>query len=77
MNHTLVLSNAIAMGLLLGLHYAPQKGTETVAQRMPHYLQLQKAPQLAVMNDRTDSRILEVREEVGSTLNHSSERWIF
>ncbi|MGF0348016.1 hypothetical protein ACQR3P_30710 [Rhodococcus sp. IEGM1300] len=77
MNHALVLSNAIAMAVVLGLHYAPQNGTETVAQRMPHYLQLQKAPQLAVMNDRSDSRILGVREEAGSTLSQSSERWIF
>ncbi|MVV50287.1 hypothetical protein EJA72_18895 [Pseudomonas sp. PB120] len=52
MNNALLLANAIALAILLGFHFAPEHGAEPVAQRMPHYLQLQRAPQLAVMNDQ-------------------------
>jgi len=55
MNNILLLSNVIALALLLGFTFTPEKDEESIAQRMPHYLQLQKAPQLAVMN--TDSGV--------------------
>lgn len=52
MNSALLLSNAIALTVLVGFHFPPENPAKTVAQRMPHYLQLQKAPQLAVMSDQ-------------------------
>ena len=54
MNSTLLLANAIALAVLVGFHFVPESGAEPVAQRMPHYLQVQKAPQLAVLSDQSD-----------------------
>ncbi|MGF6557889.1 hypothetical protein ABIA48_004269 [Pseudomonas sp. S30_BP2TU TE3576] len=48
----LLLSNAIALTVLPGFHFTPESGAAQVAQRMPHYLQLQKAPPLAVKSDQ-------------------------
>ncbi|RLU10157.1 hypothetical protein CS078_08460 [Pseudomonas prosekii] len=77
MNSALLISNAIALTVLLGFQFAPENGAdEMVARRMPHYLQLQKAPQLAVMNDRQASANKEVSQQ--STLAQpSSDRLIF
>ena len=52
MNSALLLSIAIALTVLPGFYFTPESGATQVAQRMPHYLQLQKAPQLAVMSDQ-------------------------
>jgi hypothetical protein len=52
MNSALLLSNAIVLTVLPGFHFTPESGATQVAQRMPHSLQLQKAPQLAVMSDQ-------------------------
>lgn len=52
MNRALLLSNAIALAVLIAFHFAPKSTEVQVAQRMPHYLQLQRAPQLAVMTDQ-------------------------
>ncbi|MFJ2489312.1 MULTISPECIES: hypothetical protein [unclassified Pseudomonas] len=52
MNSTLLLANAIALAVLVGFHFIPE-GAEPVAQRMPHYLQVQRAPQLAVLSDQS------------------------
>jgi hypothetical protein len=46
------LSCAIALAVLAGAHFVPESSATQVAQRMPHYLQLQKAPQLAVTSDQ-------------------------
>jgi hypothetical protein len=73
MNSALLLSNAIALAVLLGFHFAPESGAEPVAQRMPHYLQLQKAPQLAVMSDQ---RVF-VSEDSSLLRTQSSERLVF
>lgn len=76
MNSALLISNAIALTVLLGFQFAPENDAEMVARRMPHYLQLQKAPQLAVMNDRQASANKEVSQQ--STLTQpSSDRLIF
>ena len=48
----LLLSSAIALTVLPGFHFTHESGATKVAQRMPHYLQLQKAPQLAVKSDQ-------------------------
>jgi hypothetical protein len=73
MNSVLLLSNAIALAVLLGFHFAPESDAEPVAQRMPHYLQLQKAPQLAVMSDQ---RVF-VSEDSSPIRTQSSERLVF
>jgi hypothetical protein len=52
MNSALLLSIAIALTVLPGFYFTPESGAMQVSQRMPHYLQLQKAPQLAVMSDQ-------------------------
>lgn len=53
MNSTLLLANAIALTVLVGFHFNPQSAApEPVVQRMPHYLQVQRAPQLAVLSDQ-------------------------
>ncbi|MFJ2540762.1 MULTISPECIES: hypothetical protein [unclassified Pseudomonas] len=52
MNSTLLLANAVALAILVGFHFAPESA-ERVAQRMPHYLQVQKAPQLALLSDQS------------------------
>ena len=64
MNSALLLSNAIALVILVGFNVAPESGAEPLAQRMPHYLQVQKAPQLAVMNDRGSFMGQEISQEV-------------
>lgn len=74
MNSVLLLSNAIALTVLLGGHFASDTGAEQVAHRMPHYLQLQKAPQLAVMNDHRGFANQDVSQE---NVAQTSERLVF
>ncbi|MEB0048224.1 MULTISPECIES: hypothetical protein [unclassified Pseudomonas] len=77
MKSALLLSNAMALAMLLGVHFAPESGAEPVAQRMPHYLQLQKAPQLAVMNVQRGAVNQAVNQPVDGAGQPPSERWIF
>lgn len=77
MNSTLLLSNAIALTVLLGFHFIPESGAEPVAQRMPHYLQVQRAPQLAVMSDQRSFVSQEVSQEGIWVPAQSSERLVF
>ncbi|HEX4548608.1 hypothetical protein [Pseudomonas sp.] len=65
MNSTLLLANAIALAVLAGFHFAPESA-EPVAQRMPHYLQVQKAPQWAVLSDqnRFSAQVVDEPEQV-------------
>jgi hypothetical protein len=77
MNSALLLSNAIALAVLLGFHFAPENGTESVAQRTPHYLQLQKAPQLAVLNDQRGFASQDVSQEKILRPAPASERLVF
>ena len=76
MNRALLLSNAIALAALAGFHFIPENSAVQVAQRIPHYLQLQKAPQLAVMNDQRDLIHQEVNQEV-RPVSQPSERLVF
>lgn len=76
MNRALLLSNAIALAVLAGFHFAPESSAVQVAQRMPHYLQLQKAPQLAVMNDERSFIRQDVSQE-GKSISQPSERFVF
>ncbi|KAA0975020.1 hypothetical protein [Pseudomonas sp. ANT_H12B] len=77
MNSALLLSNVIALAILLGFHSIPESGAEPVAHRMPHYLQLQKAPQLAVLSDQYGLISQEVSQEDILLPTQSSERLIF
>ncbi|TBN48771.1 hypothetical protein [Pseudomonas sp. BGI-2] len=77
MNSVLLLSNAIALTVLLGSHFAPENGAVQVAQRMPHYLQLQKAPQLAVMNDQRGFVGQDASQHNYPLVSQPSERLVF
>lgn len=77
MNRALLLSNAIALAILLGFHFAPENGAVQFAQRTPHYLQLQKAPQLAVMSDQRVFVGQEVSQQYDPPETQSSERLVF
>ncbi|WP_456024934.1 hypothetical protein [Pseudomonas protegens] len=53
MNTTLLLANAAALAIVASFHFIPESTTpKSVAQRMPHYLQVQRKPQLAVLSDK-------------------------
>ncbi|MGZ7458561.1 hypothetical protein ACXPVS_17815 [Pseudomonas sp. Ma2-10] len=77
MNSTLLLSNALAAAILLAFHFVPERDVEPVAQRMPHYLQVQRAPQLAVMSDQRNVVSQEVNQEGILLPAQSSERLVF
>ena len=77
MNNILLLTNVIALALLLGFTFTPEKDEESIVQRMPHYLQLQKAPQLAVMNTDSGFVIQSGGRETAILPAHSSDRLIF
>ena len=77
MKSALLLSNAIALAVLLGFHFSPESSATQVAQRMPHYLQLQKAPQLAQSSDRHGFASQQVSQENLLLPAPSSERWVF
>ncbi|UQS12529.1 hypothetical protein [Pseudomonas sp. HS6] len=76
MNRVLLLANAIALTVLVGFQFVPQH-TETVAQRMPHYLQVQKAPQWAVLSDQRGIVAQDVSESDQAQTTPMSERLVF
>lgn len=76
MNSTLWLANAIAFAVLMGFHFVPERA-EPVAQRMPHYLQVQKAPQWAVLNDHGDFAAQAASEADQALPTHANERLVF
>lgn len=76
MNSTLLLANAIALAVLVGFHFAPDSH-ETVAQRMPHYLQVQKQPQLAVLSDQGSYGPRAMSEAEQALPAQVSERLVF
>jgi hypothetical protein len=77
MNSALLLSNAIALAVLLGFQFAPESDTAMLTQRAPHYLQLQKAPQLAVMSDLQGDVSQDVSQRRYLLPAESSERPVF
>jgi hypothetical protein len=52
MNSALLLSSAIALTVLPDFHFTHESDATQAAQRMPHYLQLQRAPQSAVTSSQ-------------------------
>lgn len=77
MNSVLLLSTAIALAVLPGFHFIPESSVTQVAQRMPHYLQLQKAPQLAELSDRHGFVSQQMSKENILLSTPSSERLVF
>jgi hypothetical protein len=77
MNRALLILNAIALTILLGGHFFVEDGAAQVADRMPYYLQLQKSPQLAVMNDQRGFVGQDVSQENIVLPAPSSERLVF
>ncbi|CAI8708173.1 Secreted protein [Pseudomonas sp. IT-347P] len=78
MNSTLLLANAIALAVLVSFHFmADNGGTAPLAQRMPHYLQVQKAPQLAVLSDQDTPTPQAVRNSEQALSELTSEHLIF
>lgn len=77
MNSVLLLSNAIVLAVLPGFHFIPESSVTQIAQRMPHYLQLQKAPQLAQLSDRHGFVSPKTSQENILLPAPSSERLVF
>ena len=76
MNRALLISNVIALAVLAGFHFSHENNGAQVAQRMPHYLQLQKAPQLAVVNDQ-DGVIRQDASQDVKSVSQPSDRLVF
>lgn len=72
MNNALLLANAIALATLLGVH--SENDPDPLAQRTPHYLQIQKAPQWAMVGDQQG---LMGRDQDVKPLPPSSDRLVF
>ncbi|WPN48344.1 MULTISPECIES: hypothetical protein [unclassified Pseudomonas] len=77
MNRVLLISNAITLTILLGGHFFADHIDTQVAQRMPHYLQLQESPQLAVMSDQRGFVGQDVSQENVVLPAPSAERLVF
>ncbi|MCP1441104.1 hypothetical protein J3D54_000236 [Pseudomonas sp. GGS8] len=77
MNSALLVANAVALAVLLGFQFFPENDVATLAQRLPHYLQLQKAPQLATMSDQHSFVGQEVSQESLQPRTQSFERLVF
>ena len=77
MKSALSLSYAFALAILPGVHFVPESSATQVAQRMPHYLQLQKAPQLAAISDQHGFVSQEVSQENIPVPNPPAERLVF
>ncbi|KAB0506094.1 MULTISPECIES: hypothetical protein [Pseudomonas] len=77
MNSALLVANAVALAVLLGFHFFPENDAAMIAQRIPHYLQLQKTSQLAVMSDQRGFVSQEVSQETVQLRTQSFERLVF
>jgi hypothetical protein len=77
MNSALLVANAVALAVLVGFHFFPENNVATIAQRIPHYLQLQKTSQLAVMSDQRGFVSQEVSQQTIQPRAQSFERLVF
>ncbi|MHC8318254.1 hypothetical protein [Pseudomonas sp. LB3P31] len=77
MNSTLIVANAIALAVVLGVHFAPENPSVAANHRTPHYLQLQRAPQLAVMTDETHALRQQASQAMPMAAAQSADRLIF
>ncbi|KAA0944690.1 MULTISPECIES: hypothetical protein [unclassified Pseudomonas] len=78
MNSTplLVALNAVALATLVMFHFQSATGDDVAqaSQAVPHHLQHQQRPQLAVMTADAQSPIQLTQ---GNQAAHSSEHWVF
>ncbi|WLG43677.1 hypothetical protein [Pseudomonas sp. FP1740] len=77
MNSALLVANAVALAVLLGFQFFPTNDAAMVAQRTPHDLQLQKAPQWAVTSDQRSFVSQELSQESLQPRTQSFERLVF
>ncbi|UVK97491.1 hypothetical protein [Pseudomonas sp. B21-048] len=77
MNSALLVANAFTLAVLLGFHFFPENDVATIAQRIPHYLQLQKTPQLAVISDQRSFVSQEASQETIQLRTQPFERLAF
>ncbi|MCK1791623.1 hypothetical protein [Pseudomonas violetae] len=77
MNSTLLVANAIALAIVLGVQFAPKDDEVAANQRTPHYLQLQRTPQLAVMNNQTRASGQDASQGMAVATTQSSDRLVF
>ncbi len=64
MNSALLVANAVALAVLLGFSFfSPKNDAAMIAQRIPHYLQLQK--NIAVGSHERSTRFCQPRGEPG------------
>lgn len=77
MNSTLIVANAIALAVVLGVHFAPENTNVAANNRTPHYLQLQRAPQLAVVTHETHVLRQQASQAMQVAAAQSADRLIF
>lgn len=78
MNRALLLANAIALAVLAGFQFhSVDSAARPVAQRMPHYLQVQKAPQWAVLSEKSDAAATQMVSEPELGSSPVTERFVF
>ncbi|WP_025805714.1 hypothetical protein [Pseudomonas chlororaphis] len=80
MNSALLLSNAIAIAVLVVFHFQPDGSADQSTQYRAHYVQHQ-APQLAVMSSALENpgmaRVADDPEAVVLPANPRPESWVF
>ncbi|PXX74331.1 hypothetical protein SAMN05660489_01403 [Pseudomonas sp. LAMO17WK12:I10] len=80
MNSALLLSNAIAIAVLVIFHFQPDGYADQSTQYRAHYVQYQ-APQLAVMSSASESpgmaQVADAPEAVVLPANPRPESWVF
>ncbi|WDH21334.1 hypothetical protein [Pseudomonas chlororaphis] len=80
MNSALLLSNAIAIAVLVLFHFQPDGSADQSPQYRAHYAQHQ-APQLAVMSSASENpgmaQVADAPEAVVLPANPRPESWVF
>ena len=81
MNSALLLSNAIAIAVLVVFHFQPDgRADQSTTQYRAHYVQHQ-APQLAVMSSASENpgmaQVADAPEAVALPANPRPESWVF
>lgn len=80
MNRTLLLLNALALAVLAIFCLQPSDQNALVARSlpMPHFLQTQRAPQLAVLTDNSEAHARVTSEHPATEgIPHRNQRWVF
>ncbi|QQZ40656.1 hypothetical protein IF690_21960 [Pseudomonas sp. SK3(2021)] len=79
MNSALLLSNAIAIAVLVAFHFQPDGSADQSTQYRTHYVQ--QAPQLAVMSSASENpdmaQVANAPEAVVLPANPRPDSWVF